>query len=103
MLWLSKGTRFLVGLVVDSTIGLALCLVFNSRLLYGMQLRSNDFLFRAANLYQGAETAEKIVVVGIDDTNLEQLGRFSLWPRSHYAQLINILTGAKARVIFIVI
>ena len=98
MLWLSKRKRFLTGLVVAIAIGAAFCLAFYFNLFYGLQRQSSDFLFQAANLYQGTGPEEKIVVVGIDDKSLEQLGHFSLWPRSHHAQLIDKLAEAKARV-----
>lgn len=64
-----------------------------------MQLQSSDFLFRAASLSQETEPEEKIVVVSIDDKSLKQFGHFSLWPRSRYAQLIDTLAEAKARVV----
>jgi adenylate cyclase len=96
---LSRRRRFLFGLAVAISIGVAFSLAFCFNLLYTMQQQSGDFLFRAANLYQKSEPQEKIVVVGIDDESLEQLGRFSLWPRSYYAQLIDTLAGAKARVV----
>jgi len=94
-----KRKRFLTGLIVAITIGIAFCLAFNFDLLYTMQLQSSDFLFRGANLNQSKELDNKIVVVGIDDKSLEQLGRFSLWPRSYHAHLIDILAEAKARVV----
>jgi adenylate cyclase len=96
---LLRRKRFLVGLAVAISIGVVFCIAFSLNLLYGMQQRSSDFPFRAANLYQEAEPEGEVIVVGIDDESLEQLGRFSLWPRSHYAQLIDILTGAEARVV----
>ena len=96
---LSRRRRFLFGLAVAMSIGVAFCLAFGFNLFYAMQQQSNDFLFRAANLYQKSAPQEKILVVGIDDKSLEQLGRFPLWPRSYYAQLIDTLAGAKARVV----
>ena len=99
MLWLSKQKRFLVGLVIATTIGAAFCLAFHFDLLYSLQRQSSDFLFRAAEMGQSTEPQEKIVVVGIDDKSLEKLGHFSLWPRSHHAQLIDTLAEAKARVV----
>jgi len=96
---LSRRRRFLVGLAVAVSIGVVFCLAFCLNLLYSMQQRSSDFLFRAANLYQETEPPEKITVVGIDDKSLDQLGHFPLWPRSHYAQLIDTLAEAKARVV----
>lgn len=74
---------------------IALC--FN--LFHDAQLRSNDFLFRAANLSQSKELEENVVIVGIDDKSLNKLGHFTSWPRSHYARLIDILNKANVRVI----
>jgi len=94
-----KKKRFIIGLFVAIVIGAAFCLAFHFNLLYSMQLQSSDFLFKAAGLERGTAPEEKIVIVSIDDKSLEQLGRFSLWPRSHYAELIDAITEAKARVI----
>ena len=99
MAGLSKKKRFLLGLITVVAIGAAFSLVSHFNLLYGVQLRSNDFVFQAADLYQSAEPAKEIVVVGIDDYSLEQLGHFSLWPRSYHAQLIDRLAADQARVI----
>ena len=99
MIGLSKRRRFLAGLVVAAAIGAAFCLVSHFNLLYGMQLQSSDFLFRAANLNPRTEPEKNIVIVAIDDKSLEKLGRFSSWPRSYHAQLIDILAEAEARVV----
>lgn len=99
MLRSAKRRRFLVGLAVAISIGAVFCIAFGFNLLYGVQLQSSDFLFRAASLNQNGELEEKIVVIGIDDKSLEQLGRFASWPRSHYANLIDVLAEAKARVV----
>lgn len=96
---LLRRRRFLIGLAVTLGIGLVFCLAFGLNLLYGWQQQGSDLYFRAANLYQEKEPEEKVVIVGIDDRSLEKLGHFSLWPRSYYAQLINKLTEAKARVV----
>jgi len=96
---LLRNKRFLLGVATAISIGVVFCLAFCLNLLYGMQQQSADFLFRAANLYHEAEPQGKIIVVGIDDKSLEQLGHFSLWPRSHYARLIDILARAEARVV----
>ncbi len=99
MLWLSKRKRFLFGLAVAATIGAVFCLAFYANLLYSVQRQSSDFLFRAADLQQSSKPEKRIVIVGIDDKSLEQLGHFSLWPRSHHTQLIDALADAKARVV----
>jgi len=96
---LSRKKRFLIGLAVATGIGAACCLAFCLNLLYSLQQQGNDIYFKAANLYQETEPQEGIIIVGIDDKSLEQLGHFPLWPRSHYAQLIDTLVEAEARVV----
>jgi adenylate cyclase len=91
--------HFLAGLAIAFSIGVVFCLAFCLNLLYGLQQRSGDFLFRAADLYQETEPQERIIIVGIDNKSLAQLGHFPLWSRSHYAQLIGTLSEAKARVV----
>ena len=80
-------------------VGVACCIAFQFNLLYTMQLRGADFLFRTPSIDQGIHPEDKIVIVAIDDKSLEQLGHFSLWPRSHHADLIDVLAEANARVI----
>jgi len=88
-----------VGFTIAAIIGATLCLAFQFDLLYSMQQRSNDFLFQAANIYHESEPEERIVIISIDDKSLAQLGHFSHWPRSHHAQLVDMLAEAKARVV----
>ena len=99
MLRLTKRRRLLVGFTIAAIIGATLCLAFQFDLLYSMQQRSNDFLFQAANIYHESEPEERIVIISIDDKSLAQLGHFSHWPRSHHAQLVDMLAEAKARVV----
>lgn len=94
-----RRTRFLTGLVLAITIGAALCIVFYLNLLYSMQLQSSDFLFKGANINQSKESEGKVVVVGIDDKSLEQLGHISLWLRSYYAHLIDALAESETRIV----
>jgi len=94
-----KRNRFLGGIVIATAIGAVLCLAFYFDLLHSMQLRTGDFLFRAPNLDQRTGLEEMIVIVGIDDKSLDQLGRFSSWSRSYHAQLIDRLAEARARVV----
>ena len=99
MLYLLKRNRGLVGLSVAAAIGAVFCLAFHFDLLYQLQQQSGDLLFQAANLYREKEPEEKIVIVGIDDKSLAQLGHFARWSRSHYARLIDTLAEARARVV----
>ena len=94
-----KRKRVPVGLIVAFSIGVAFCLAFSFGLLHTSQQRSGDFLFQAAKLYQKAEPDDKIVLVGIDDKSLGQLGHLLSWPRSYYAQVTDTLAKARARVI----
>jgi len=94
-----KRKRVPVGLIVAFSIGVTFCLAFSFGLLHTSQQRSGDFLFQAAKLYQKAEPDDKIVLVGIDDKSLGQLGHLLSWPRSYYAQVTDTLAKARARVI----
>jgi adenylate cyclase len=94
-----KRKRFITGLMTAIAVGLIFCLVSHFNLLHGIDLKSNDFLFRAEDSNPGADPDEKIVIVAIDDKSLEQLGRFSSWPRSYHAGLVDTLSGSGARVI----
>lgn len=96
---LLKRKRYLSGMAIAIVIGLTGCLAFNSELFYSLQRQSSDFLFRTAAGQKATSSEEKVVIIGIDDKSLEQLGHLSLWPRTHYATLIDILTEAKARII----
>ena len=94
-----KKKRFIAGLGVAFAIGGFLCVAHMFDLLSGWQLQSGDFLFQTGNLHQEAESAGEIVVVGIDEKSLKELGQLQSWPRSYYAQLIDVLAESEARVI----
>jgi adenylate cyclase len=94
-----KKTRFFKGLLLAITIGLACCLVGYFQLFSTLNQQSNDLLYRGKATNDLTETANKIVIVGIDDSSLAELGRFSSWPRSLHTKLINKLSDNKARVI----
>lgn len=99
MQWPSKKRRLLSGLIVAAVIGAALCLAFAADGLLRVQLQCGDLLLRAGNLHQAAAVNEAIVIVGIDDKSLEELGRFSHWPRCHHARLVDTVAEAGARTI----
>jgi len=96
---LLRRKRVLTGLVVALVVGVIACLGFAFDFLHTAQQRSTDFLFQAANLYQSAEAEDTVVIVGIDEESLEELGHLLSWPRSYHAQLIDILADAEARAI----
>ena len=88
--------RFLAGLLVAGCIGAAFCIAFWFNLLSGMQLQGSDFLFKAASVYRSSGPEARIVIVGIDEKSLDQLGHLPSWPRSYHAHLIDVLTEAEA-------
>ena len=91
--------RFLAGLLVAGCIGAAFCIAFWFNLLSGMQLQGSDFLFKAASVYRSSGPEARIVIVGIDEKSLDQLGHLPSWSRSYHAHLIDVLTEAEARVV----
>lgn len=91
--------RFITGLLTAVAVGLVFCLICHFNLLHGIHLQSSDFFYRATDANPGADPDNQIVIVAIDDNSLNQLGRFSSWPRAYHAQLINTLAETGARVI----
>jgi adenylate cyclase len=91
--------RIIIGLFSAVFVGLACCLISHFNLFHGLHLQSSDIFYRAANSDSGAGPDNNIAIVAIDDRSLDQLGRFSSWPRDYHAQLINTLVKAEARVI----
>lgn len=70
-------------------------------LLLALERKSLDYRmarYRGGRLAQGASPSE-IVVVGVDEASLEELGRFSLWPRAYHARLLDRLREAGARTV----
>lgn len=50
--------------------------------------------------YVPSAVSDKIVIIGLDNASLEKFGRSPLeWPRTLYAELIQKLSGAQARVV----
>jgi len=90
--------RYATGFIVAAAIGITLCLCSALNLFYGLQLQSSDFLFRAAKSNEITALSKTVTVIGIDDKSLEKLGRFTSWPRSYYAAVIDKLVEAKSRV-----
>jgi adenylate cyclase len=96
----SKRTRrFVIGLMITVFIGLTGCLAFSINLFHGLHLQSGDLFYRAADSDATTGPDNNIAIIAIDDRSLDQLGRFSSWPRSYHARLIDSLVKAGARVI----
>lgn len=58
-----------------------------------------DLLYRGQNSSFVTETANKFVIIGIDDQSLQEYGRISSWPRTLHAKLIDTLNENGARII----
>lgn len=96
----SRHARSLSGLWLAMAVGLVAALCCQAGLLHGVQVRSTDFLFRAADTaVSDGVSSDHVVVVAIDDNTLAQLGSVSSWPRSYYATLTQQLSAAGASVI----
>lgn len=70
-------------------------------LLLALERKSLDYRmarYRGGRLAQGASPSE-IVVVGVDEASLAELGRFPLWPRAYHARLVDRLREAGARTV----
>jgi adenylate cyclase len=76
-----------------------ICISSYFNLLSSLQLRTGDLLFLSEKISLGNPTNDKIVIVGIDDKSLTQLGQFQSWSRNDYARVIDSLTQGGARVI----
>ena len=94
-----KRKRYIGGLTIAALVASLFCLLYGLNAFITFQMQSNDFFFKPSS-YQGSESPSqnKIVIIGIDDKSLNQLGQFSSWPRSYYAQLTDILSSCGARV-----
>jgi adenylate cyclase len=95
----SKRNRYFGGLIISASIGLFICLALELNLLNSLQLQSNDFFFKAASLDKSSERPPNIVIIGIDDKSIQELGKFSSWPRSYYTRAIDNLAPSNPRVI----
>ncbi|MBI2831480.1 MAG: adenylate/guanylate cyclase domain-containing protein [Chloroflexi bacterium] len=96
---LRRNSRVLTGLVIASGVGAVFCLAFALNLLSTLQSQSDDFFFQAAEYGSESTSADKIVVIAIDEDSLARLGRISSWSRTYYAQVIDKLSKAGARLI----
>jgi adenylate cyclase len=94
-----RGKRFVTGMVIALGISALLCLSFYFNLLSSLQLRTGDLLFLSEKISRGNPANDKIVIVGIDDKSLTEMGQFQSLPREDYADVVDILSQAGARVI----
>jgi len=72
-----------------------LCTLALALALSGATQRLDATLYDVAIRQAGRTPSPEIVIVGVDERSLARLGRWP-WPRAVHAQLLAILTGAKA-------
>jgi adenylate cyclase len=95
-----KRRRLIFGLVIAIFSGTVFCLLYAADCFSSLQLQSNDFFFKSAGYQQKNDPNNgNIVIIGIDDKSLEQLGRFSSWPRAYYARVVDAVSRSKPRTI----
>jgi adenylate cyclase len=94
-----KRKRFFAGLLTATAVGLICCLISYFQLFHTLNQQSSDLLYQGQVSNYLTDTAQKIVIVAIDDSSLGELGRFSSWPRSFHTRLINTLSEDGARII----
>jgi adenylate cyclase len=95
----SKRNRYIWGLLISASAGLCVCLALGFNLFSNLQLQSNDFFFKAAHYNQSSENDAAVAIVGIDDKSIQELGKYSNWPRSYFATVVDNLAQANPRVI----
>lgn len=73
-------------MIMAPVLGLAIALLFSFLAGFGVfqawQLRFSD------RLYGGIESSDDIVIIGIDEASLDELGEFQSWSRSNYARVL---------------
>ncbi len=82
-----------VGLAVGAVAALLVALVWSANLFVGARLALGDVL------YAETPTSGDVVLVAIDDATLGQYGPLLAWERTRYADALNALTDAGARVV----
>jgi adenylate cyclase len=94
-----KRKRLIEGLLTALIVSLICCLISYFQLFHTLNQQSTDLLYRGQDSNYSIDTAKKIVIVAIDDASLEELGRFSSWPRTTHTELVNTLDKNGARII----
>ena len=96
----SRRVARVTGLWLAIAVGLLGAICSQAGLFHGVQVRSTDFLFRAADTaVSDGLSSDRVIIVAIDDHTLGELGKMSSWPRTYYATLLQQLSAAKASVI----
>lgn len=86
--------RFRTGIILGLGCAVGLTLLLLSGAFMRFQLGANNIH------YVGAPTSERVVIVALDDDSFAAYGRSpTMWPRTLYAELIDALSNARARVV----
>lgn len=86
--------RITRGIVVGLAIGVIMLLTVSGDLFFSLRMQLNDTYFIPR------PHSDRIVIVAIDDASLNRFGRsLAAWPRTLYAEAVDQLAGADARVI----
>ena len=86
--------RLLQGIILGCIVGVGLLMMLNGGLFRSFQLLATNMYFVPRPV------SDNVVLVAIDDETLQQYGRSPAeWSRSTYADLVDILSVAGARVI----
>ncbi len=80
---------------LGAVVSLVVLLVFWMQWAEGLEGKLFDM---RAKLRARAKTAENVVLIGIDDDSIRQIGRWP-WPRSYMAEMVDQLAEAQAKVI----
>ena len=80
---------------LGAVVSLLVLLIFWMQWAEGLEGKLYDL---RARLRAGAKTAENVVLVGIDDDSIKQIGRWP-WPRSYMAEMVDQIAEAQAKVI----
>jgi adenylate cyclase len=91
--------RLMVSLALAFAVASFLTLALIQGWFTAFQNLTTDRVFQTLTSDDLRRTANNVVIVGIDEKSIRELGRFGDWPRAHYARLVDRLNDGCARVI----
>ncbi|HZU07882.1 MAG TPA: adenylate/guanylate cyclase domain-containing protein [Chloroflexota bacterium] len=91
--------RLGVGLLLGVGVACALLLAYHFQWFTTLQQLAHDQFARRQAPARYGDVPTRFVIVALDSKTLQQLGRWSGWDRRYYAQVIDTLAAAGARVI----
>lgn len=85
--------RLQLGVAVGVVVAALVLLIWWLNLFVTLRLRLSNFY------YIPQETTGDVVIVAIDETSIAAYGAYQDWSRARYAELVDVLTAADARVV----